>query len=200
MVRLISLLSVLAWLIGCADWKMLNSDTVVADDVAARLASRPNPTDWQQATFGVLADFPGRTFRGEPSDNSSETQADIQSWAWALGGAGLSVTHALEDGTYGGETLIYQDKSSDALAYVYVTNAGFRTEGTFTLGDDGTWEAIEAVQGHETITKVRSRGRVRADDALVMQSDYLSEGEWEPGHGFVYREVFDEMPNLNKPE
>ena len=203
MFRLVSIVVGLASLFGCAEWKTLNADKVSPVGVAAPTSAlKPTPakaTAWQTETFGRLTRFVGRTFRGEPTGEGADTVADIQSWDWALGGAGLSIVHALEDGSYGGETLIYQDGESDDLVYVYVTNAGFRTEGSFVLNEDGSWSAEEAVTGHDTITRVRSTGEERSDGTLLMISEYLSDGDWTPGHRFIYREVFGVEPTLNVP-
>lgn len=202
MIRFLLSLSALAFLAGCAEWKMLNAETMTPETAtASTLRERvvAEPTAWQTETFGSLTRFVGRTFRGEPLEASSEANADIQSWDWALGGAGLSIRHALEDGSYGGETLIYHDNAADALAYVYVTNAGFRTEGIFLLEEDGSWQAEEDVSGHDTITKVRSTGRERLDGTLLSTSEYFKDGTWTPGHEFLYREVFDMSPDLKTP-
>lgn len=156
------------------------------------------PSAWQRETFGALADLPGKTYRGEPDEGSDEPRVDIQAWEWAIGGAAISVTHALEDGSYGGETLIYADTAAEALAYVYVTNAGFRTEGTFDVADDGAWTASEDVLGHETITKVRSMGRIEPDGTMSVRSELLENGDWRPAHAFVYRET-DARPVIKPP-
>ncbi|MEO1406132.1 MAG: hypothetical protein AAFV54_06535 [Pseudomonadota bacterium] len=199
---LISLAAITCF-VGCSSWSTLNQDEMLPPEArfhatkpAARVAKA---TKWQKETFGPLVEFIGHTYRGEPLEGSSEAVADIQTWNWAIGGAGVSIQHALEDRSYGGETLIYHDAATDALSYVYVTNAGFRTEGTFELADDGSWVAEEAVTGHPTITKVRSTGSPRSDGSLMSVSEYLQEGEWTPGNQFLYREVFDAVPELDVP-
>ncbi|MEM7005074.1 MAG: hypothetical protein AAF498_04280 [Pseudomonadota bacterium] len=192
-------------LASCNSWNTLNQAEVLPpvarqgeDDVQPPPAVRA--TKWQKDTFGRLVELVGQTYRGEPLEGSSEAVADIQSWNWAIGGAGLSINHALEDRSYGGETLIYLDSETNALAYVYVTNAGFRTEGTFQLTEGGGWIAEEEVTGHPSITKVRSTGSRRSDGSLMSVSEYFQNGEWTPGNQFLYREVFDTQPELDVPK
>ncbi len=157
------------------------------------------PSAWQQANFGPLVELVGKTFVGR-TPGEDQSGGDVQRWDWALGGAGLSISHALSDGSYGGETLVYRDGETDALVYVYVTNAGFRTEGSFDIGADGSWTAEEAVTGHPSITLVRSTGRMREDGVLVSSSQYLDNGEWVDGHTFEYREAAEGVqPTLDPP-
>ncbi|MEO9971510.1 MAG: hypothetical protein ABJG15_17065 [Hyphomonadaceae bacterium] len=187
---------------GCSSWSTLNTDDMLQD---ARdrsvLTSRAHAlANWQEETFGGLAAFPGRTFRGEPmtAQGTPDTNgvADVQSWAWSEDGKEIVIHHALEDGSYGGRSLVYPKASGDELAYSYVTSAGFETLGTFTLYEDGSWESIETVEGHPTITHVRSRGYERADGALISESDYLTGNEWSRGTSFVYTEFDGDVPEV----
>jgi len=200
--RILAIAAAMAALVGCASWSTLNSDANLPPEARpanGEATDIAEVTPWQKETFGVLAGFAGRTYRGEPLEGSSEAVADIQSWNWAIGGAGLSIRHALEDGSYGGETLVYHDKASDRLAYVYVTSAGFHTEGSFDINEDGSWTAVEEVTGHPSITKVRSNGHQRSDGSLMSASEYYQDDDWVPGTQFLYREVFDIEPVINPP-
>lgn len=163
-------------------------------------ADRQAPSDWQVQTFGPLALLAGRTFTGTPSDPESEQQRDVQTWRWTVGGSVLSVLHALEDGSYGGETLIYHDNKDETLAYAYITNAGFMTRGTLLLEGERSWTAEEEVTGHPTITRVRSSASFEADGTIITASSYLQNDEWVPGHGFVYLETSQVSPVFTPPE
>ncbi|MEM6898856.1 MAG: hypothetical protein AAF583_03670 [Pseudomonadota bacterium] len=192
-------------LASCNSWNTLNQAEVLPPEARLGESNEQSPpadraTGWQKDTFGRLVELVGHTYRGEPLEGNSEANADIQSWNWAIGGAALSINHALEDRSYGGETLIYLDSQTDALAYVYVTNAGFRTEGTFQLTEGGGWVAEEEVTGHPSITKVRSIASRRSDGSLMSVSEYFQNGEWTPGNQFLYREVFDIKPELDIPQ
>ncbi|MEM8616900.1 MAG: hypothetical protein AAGF20_08185 [Pseudomonadota bacterium] len=156
-------------------------------------------TPLQRETFGALVNYIGKTLRGEPSADSGERKADIQQWSWALGGTAIKISHALEDGSYGGDTYVYKDAESGDLVYVYITNAGFRTEGVILLNEDGSYSAEEAVNGHPTITKVRSTSKLNEDGSSAMQSEYLDDGEWKPGHSFTYVRTDQPLPRLSVP-
>ena len=158
-------------------------------------AELSKPTAEQLETFGGLTDYVGKTMKGAPSSASTESFTDYQSWEWALGGKAILIRHALEDGSYGGDTYIYKDAKSGKLTYVYVTNAGFHTVGDMQPVESG-WVAEEAVTGHETITRVRSTTLVREDGSTKMTSEYLSNGEWTPGHQFEYALTTEPLPIL----
>lgn len=188
---------------ACAEWGTLTKKggLVDADTMArAKAASSLTPaTAAQREMFGVLAGFPGRTFRGEPTSESAEALADFQHWAWTDDGEGLIIRHALEDGSYGGESIVRRDDANGQLTYVYNTNAGFSTEGTFTVNADGTWAAEEEVSGRGEVKKVRSRGEILPSGAMVSVSEYYANGRWTKGHSFEYREVWQDLPELQSP-
>jgi len=162
--------------------------------------TRPNPTPAQTETFGALTAFVGNTYRGIPGGGGDpDAKADIQKWSWALGGTAIKIRHAIEDGSYGGDTYVYKDAAAGGLVYVYITNAGFRTEGTITINEDGSYTADEAVTGHPTITMVRSTSRLNEDGSSTMASEMLENGEWTPGHSFTYQPTTLPLPTLKAP-
>lgn len=183
-------------LAGCATPQAGRAPASPAAGTAAAATDAP-PTAWQTRTFGPLAALAGQRFRSAPAEGQP---SDIQDWSWDLGGAVLVSRHALADGSYGGVTHIYRNTRTGKLDYVYVTNGGFVTEGSFTLTGN-TWHAVEAVSGHETITAVRSTGTIHEDGRLTMVSEYLKSGEWVPGRNAAYLPAPDaKMPDLNAPE
>lgn len=161
------------------------------------LRSQPSaPTAAQAETFGALAGLAGKTWRSEAAGAGEAGPADISAWSWALGGRVMVNRHALEDGSYGGVTHVYENAQTGSLDYVYVTSAGFHTTGSFVLGEDGSWTAEEAVSGHDTITRVRSTGRMTPDGRMAMTSDYFANGEWSPGRNVVYVPVVAKIPEI----
>ena len=150
-------------------------------------------------SFGPLADLAGTRWRGEPGEADREhgQPADYSEWSWDLGGSVLVNRHVLEDGSYGGVTYIQKTRTPGVLDYVYITSAGFRTTGSFTLNEDGSWTAEEEVHGLPHILKVRSTGRMNADGTMSSVSEFLGDdGEWGPGHTFVYTRTDAPLPEL----
>ncbi|MFN3910600.1 hypothetical protein [Hyphomonas sp.] len=154
------------------------------------------PTAAQAEAFGALAGLAGKTWRSEAAGETGGGPADISAWSWDLGGRVLVNRHALADGSYGGITYVYENGQTGSLDYVYVTSAGFHTTGNFVLGEDGSWTAEEAVTGHDTITHVRSTGRILPDGRMAMTSEYLIKDNWSPGRNVVYVPVSAKLPRI----
>ena len=159
-------------------------------------ATLPAPTAEQVSTFGPLTGLVGKTWRSEPAGEDKSGPADVSAWSWDLGGRVLVNRHALEDGSYGGITYVYENGQTGSLDYVYVTSGGFHTTGTFVLGGDGSWTAEEEVTGHESITRVRSTGRMTDNGQMQMMSEYYANGEWSPGRNVVYVPVDEDIPQI----
>jgi hypothetical protein len=153
-------------------------------------------TQAQAQAFGALASLAGKTWRSAPAGEGEAGPADISAWSWDLGGRVMVNRHALEDGSYGGVTYVYENGQTGSLDYVYVTSAGFHTTGSFVLGADGSWTAEEAVTGHDTITRVRSTGRITEDGRMAMTSEYFANGTWSPGRNVVYEAVEADIPEI----
>ena len=191
--RLLIIVAAVGILGACASERyMLGATAKSPGSIAERVTS---PTEKQLEDFGSLAGFVGMTMTGSPTAESDEQFTDVQTWEWALGGKAILIRHALEDGSYGGDTYVYKDAKSEKLTYVYITNAGFHTVGEMVPTEKG-WIAEEAVTGHPEITRVRSTSVVHEDKSTSMTSEYLKAGEWVAGHAFEYEATNDPLPAL----
>ena len=109
-------------------------------------------------------------------------------WERALNGKAVRVLHSINDGVYGGESIIVWDEKKKSLVYYYFTTAGFYTTGTMTLSD-GKYASHEVVTGSaEGVTEVKATGELRADGTMHSKSEYLKEGKWVSGHEVTYKE------------
>ena len=133
--------------------------------------------------------FLGKTWRGELKEPGATTvKIDVARWERALNGEAIRTLHSVDDGAYGGESIIIWDATQKKLIYFYFTTAGFRTTGFFLL-EGKQFVAEEEVTGSaQGITKVRSISEIREDGAMVNKSEYFKDGKWVPGHERVYRE------------
>lgn len=136
--------------------------------------------------------FIGKTFQGELTESTTEKPVvDISRWERALNGKAVRNLHSLNNGEYGGETIIYYDKNKQSLVYYYFTTAGFYTHGTMKFEGD-TVISHEFVEGNEKgITEVKSIATIMKDGSLHNKSMYLKNGEWIEGHEATYVEAPD---------
>ena len=131
----------------------------------------------------------GKTWRGEFTGPDGTKMVDVSRWELILGGMAVRTVHSLNDGVYGGETLLFWDTAKESLAFVYITTAGFRTEGTISV-DGATFTSHEVVHGDaDGITEVRATSQLLEDGTLAMVSEYLKDGAWTAGHKVVYVEA-----------
>jgi hypothetical protein len=131
----------------------------------------------------------GKTWRGQFKDSTPEKPTiDIARQERTLNGSAIRILHSINDGAYGGETIVTWDEKKQAVTYHYFTTAGFSTSGPMTF-KDGTILTHETVSGSANgITEVRGTFRLQPDGAYHVKTEYLKNGEWTPGRETTYRE------------
>ena len=128
------------------------------------------------------------TFAAEPGQPAA---TDISRWERILNGEAIRMTHSLNEGAYGGETVLFWDQARKSLVYYYFTTAGFFTHGTMTM-DGYKWVAHEFVENNANgITEVRSTCTFSPEGGMHTVSEYLQNGTWVHGHTIDYVESPD---------
>jgi len=138
----------------------------------------------------ALQPFVGKTWRGElKSANQEKPSYDVSRWERTLNGQAVRIVHSVNNGEYGGESMIIWDDQKKSLVYYYFTTAGFYTHGTMTL-ENNKFTFHEYVTGYEgaSITEAKGTGEFTADGKLINKSQYLKNGTWVDGHAAVYVE------------
>ena len=136
-----------------------------------------------------LRPFLGKTWKGHFKNSTPEKpQVDVARWERALNGKAVRILHSVNDGVYGGESIIVWDEKKKGLVFYYFTTAGFQTTGTLTI-NEGKFTSHEVVTGSaEGVTEVKATVEVRADGTMHSKSEYLKDGKWVPGHEVTYKE------------
>jgi hypothetical protein len=139
--------------------------------------------------FAPLAPLLGKTWRGVVSPpGAAKPAVDVQRYELALNGQAVRNLHSVDDGAYGGETLIVWDAEKQSLVSYYFTTAGFYTTGTLRV-EDGAIVFEEVVRGAAGgVTGVKAVGRVLPDGRLHVKSRHLKNGQWEDGRETYYVE------------
>ncbi len=139
--------------------------------------------------FTPLMPFVGKTWRGTlPGSTAEKPAQDISRWELVLNGQAIRIIHSVNDGEYGGETMIVWDNTAKKLVYFYFTTAGFYTSGSFEI-DGNRFTSVEKVTGNANgITEVRSTSEILPDGRLHSRAQYLKDGKWIDGHEFYYVE------------
>jgi len=136
-----------------------------------------------------LKPFIGKTWRGKsPNPDPDKPFEDVSRWESALNGQAVRILHSVNEGAYGGETLVVWDRKKESLVFYYFTTEGFYTNGTIKI-EGGKMISHEIVTGNENgITEVKSVGTILPDGKLHNKSQYLKNGDWVDGHEFIYEE------------
>jgi hypothetical protein len=145
--------------------------------------------DYLAPELQAFQPFIGKTWQGVFRNSTPEKpMVDISHWERALNGNAIRIMHSVNEGEYGGESIIFWDKEKQSLVYYYFTTAGFFTHGTMSF-EDSAIVSHEMVSGNENgITEVKSTGTILPDGRMLSKSRYLQNGQWVDGHEITYVE------------
>ena len=144
------------------------------------------------AELEIFRPFLNSHWEGDLTEPGKEKKMiDRSIWSRALNGQAIKTVHSINDGEYGGETMIFWDQKQKKIAYYYFTTAGFYTHGTMTYNPSTqSLEALENVENNaQGITQVRSHSVLDKSGKLEISSEYLQNGKWVKGHGALYKRV-----------
>lgn len=111
---------------------------------------------------------------------------DVSKWERALNGKAVRTLHSINDGDYGGESLIFYDNAKQKIVFYYFTTAEFFTQGTIEIVNESTFIAYEDVTGNENgITKVKSTSKL-LKDTMEVSTSYLKKGKWTKPESRTY--------------
>lgn len=124
------------------------------------------------------------TFHGPKPDQPT---VDVMRWERALNGRAVRILHSINDGVYGGETLLFWDREKQTVTFYYFATADFMTVGTMTF-KDGRILTHEKVAGSgSAVTDVRGIAELREDGSFHVKTEHLKDGTWSTGHEVTYR-------------
>jgi hypothetical protein len=131
-----------------------------------------------------------KTWRGVfPESKPDKPVVDVSRFEAALNGQAVRNLHSINDGEYGGETVIVWDQEKQALVFYYFTTAGFYTTGTMRA-EDGALVSHEVVKGEaDGVSEVRATYRFLPDGRLHAKTQYLKQGQWVGGRDMHYVET-----------
>ncbi len=131
----------------------------------------------------------GKTFKGEFANSTKENPIfDVSNWERILNGMAIRIMHSVNDGEYGGETIITWDTKKNSLVSTYFTTAGFTTNAVIHF-EENKLISIEDVTGNENgITKVKAIVEFLPNGDFHNSSKYLMNDIWVDGHKVYYTE------------
>lgn len=165
--------------------RLLNLAAILAASLALARAGETLPLDEH---LEPLRPFLGKTWRGVfKGAKPDQSTVDVSRWERALNGKAVRILHSINDGAYGGESLVRWDDQAKKVTYYYFTTAGFMTQGTLSF-ENGKVIGNEKVSGSSDITDVRSTTELQTDGSMLVKADYLKNGERTSGREVHYTE------------
>ncbi len=143
-----------------------------------------------------LAPFVGHAYTAHMSPPGAEPAVvDVQLWEEILGGKAVRITHSINGGDYGGESLITWDETKQSLIYFYATTATFHTVGTVYVAGDSLLTDEQVVGEAGEIAEVKGVTR-RTADGMVVRTQQLVRGQWLPHRSTTYVETPGAVPTF----
>ena len=145
-----------------------------------------------------LKPFIGNTYKGNFINSTKENpMIDIISFERALNGNAVKVTHSVNNGEYGGETMVMWNSEKEGLQSWYFTSAGSLTIQNVQIKKD-TFISIEDVAANKNgITKVKTIIEVLHGNQIQKRTKYLMNNLWKDGSEIIYNKVNDLKPVFN---
>ena len=136
--------------------------------------------------------FIGKTFKGEFGNSTPENPIfDVQYWERILNGNGIKVTHSVNDGIYGGESIIMWDAELNSLVSWYFTTGGFYTKSTILIENNKVTFHEKVTGNKDGITETKGISQLLSNGDLKTETKYFKNGEWVKGHEIYYKETLD---------
>lgn len=165
------------------------SQTVLAIFVAT-VATAAHGADTLSKELEPLRPFVGKTWKGYFKESIPEKpKVDISKWERALNGKGVRILHSVNNGSYGGETIVMWNKKSERIEYHYFATAGFTTHGTMKI-DGNKLITRETVSGGE-VNEVEATHELLPGGKMRVSANYLKNGKRTGGREMVYEEAPD---------
>ena len=153
---------------------------------ASLLAADSPPLDPHLAP---LQPFLEKTWKGTfKNSKPDDPTVDVMRWERALNGKAVRILHSINNGVYGGETMIRWDEPAQAVVYYYFTTAGFMTQGTMNFRDGKVITHEVVIGSANGITAVRGSSGLEPDGTFQVRTEHQKGGEWLPGHEASYKE------------
>ena len=142
--------------------------------------------------------FIGNTYKGNFINSTKENpMTDIISFERALNGNAVKVIHSVNNGEFGGETIVMWNPEKRGLQSWYFTSAGSLTIKNVQIKKD-TFISIENVERNQNgITKVKTIIEALHGNQITKRTKYLMNNLWKDGSETIYNKVHDHKPVFN---
>jgi len=133
----------------------------------------------------ALEPFIGKTWKGA-FKHAEKPTFDISKWERALNGKAVRILHSVNEGEYGGETIMMWNSESKQIEFTYFTTAGFFTKGTVTVEKEKLITREQVTGNANGISEVKAVTEFTPEGKLRVRADYMKEAKSVGGHEIDY--------------
>ncbi len=145
-----------------------------------------------------FSSFIGKTYEGNFINSTKENpMVDVLSFERALNGSAIKIIHSVNDGEFGGETIIMWDSKVKSLRSWYFTSAGSLTLQDVEMKGEKFISIEDVSQNQNGITKVKTIIELMHGNKLQKRTKYLMDNLWMDGNDMIYKHVIAKRPNFN---
>ena len=140
----------------------------------------------------------GNTYKGNFINSTKENpMIDVLSFERALNGNAVKVIHSVNNGEFGGETMVMWNPEKGGIQSWYFTSAGSLTIQNVQIKKDA-FISIENVEKNQNgITKVKTIIEVLHGNQIKKRTKYLMNNLWKDGSETIYTKINDHKPVFN---
>lgn len=129
----------------------------------------------------------GKTWKGYFKNSTPEKPVyDTAKWERAMNGQAVRVTHSVNDGKYGGESILMINPRTKGVEFYYFTTAGFFTHGTVAFEGAKIITHEEVTGNEEGTTETQATTELLRDGRMRVKTRYFKKGQWEDGRDMTY--------------
>ena len=142
--------------------------------------------------------FIGNTYKGNFINSTKENpMIDILSFQRVLNGNAVKVIHSVNNGEFGGETMVMWNPEKERLQSWYFTSAGSLTIQNVQIKKDTFISTQNVERNKNGITKVKTIIEVLHGNQIKKRTKYLMNNLWKDGSETIYNKVHDHKPAFN---
>lgn len=119
---------------------------------------------------------------------------DVLLWERTLNGNAIKMTHSINNGEYGGITIIRWDPDENMIHSWYFDTGGSLTKSNIYFFNEKIISIEDVSNNKNGITKVKTSLEILDNDILFKKTKYLMKNIWVDGNEVFYRETKEFWP------
>ena len=150
----------------------------------------PNNEKILSSRLKGLEKFLGKTYKGEFLNSSQENPLfDMMFWERALNGNAVRILHSVNEGEYGGETIIMWNPDKNKLYSWYFNTGGSQSEGTVEIDTDHCLIIENVSKNKNGIKKVKTIYKYTRSGEINCKVKYFINNIWFDAHNHLYKQI-----------